>query len=1131
MLCPNKSSKEWKHLISKVGEDVALEMFINNGFDIPNVSSVDVNPIKRNEFGNEKFSAVHTKSLISDNPEIASEIISKLQEQMPEANISKNGLIGSDGQWVDIKPGEQGMHRRNAFQSVVAWANDSYLETPPHEYAHHYIDTFRNHPLVKKGIEKYGEERLATIMGKYYAGQIIAPTTESYIVRFWDMVRSFFGSPNVAKILATKFYEGEKLNSALYAGSNIVQYQKQDEAIVNNKVDGYLNNQGFSVSDVAPESDASVLKKMREDEIKFRAKEEDLIKGIVKEEDSHDNISYLTHLQKEISEFKSYIAKVEESSESQMAGIHSGITEKVEDILLETDKAKRDALLYDIRALVKAKDSAGVAIKDTNSVQVFDYLKLMYKHKNYLKEIENKLIVDDNKTVYLPTYNNKVDDEIKENTQLRKERKDKVPAWLGKAFEYIEKGAKHLTGQRLHALFVSGSINSALSEVYYKALNKAEEVRVDIINKFEDTVIAPEELKKSSAWLSGARNINDLETKSFLFNKTEDNPNGEPLKLTHDEIINLYLVLRQTDKGKWQASSPRESIIDNGFSLKKSELEGRNVSPKKKFKISSMTESMIMRFVEDNYSGFVANIDKGLDDVFIRVDKTHNQMFGSSIEQLPNYFPMRYAGSKKFKFGVDNRMLTEFSASFVRPGGDSVVEITGATEILHQHKMGSSLYSSFAVPLQNAKKVINHIKKEHSENKIVQTYLDDMQDVLRLHANKGVAISNLESEKGIATWSKKITSNFAVSVLGMNFPVMMKQPVSYSLARGHVEDKYLQEVGFGMFGIVGVNPKDVFKQLAITGTKEGETWMPIEWKFDEENDTFKLIKELSPKLYHRLKGNSSRETGEVMLESPANDLVKIPVMKKDGKPIFISKKRMMEGIRIFDSATIMSIWKAVEAQAKDKYQMDPKSQEYKDYVKNKVEEVVELTQPTYDISNMAKAHYSGNPLIRILTMFGSARSKIGMQVIESVYNYYMHPTKENRDVLLNRIYSGMIQTSLMIAAINLAKAAVVHGFDEPEEKLLQPFAMDSFLNTTAGFFGVGDIVRLVATRMDDKLWKSGLDHPLPLLVEGTADGIAAVFQGDIGKASHKLLNSYFNATGAPAFLINFPKQIYKGRTK
>ena len=45
------------------------------------------------------------------------------------------------------------MHYRNAFEGAVAWSNDARMETPPHEYAHEYVDMFREMPIVKKGIE------------------------------------------------------------------------------------------------------------------------------------------------------------------------------------------------------------------------------------------------------------------------------------------------------------------------------------------------------------------------------------------------------------------------------------------------------------------------------------------------------------------------------------------------------------------------------------------------------------------------------------------------------------------------------------------------------------------------------------------------------------------------------------------------------------------------------------------------------------------------------------------------------------------------------------------------------------------------------------------------------------------
>lgn len=151
--CPNKAHPDYKVLEARYGKKGAIKKYIENGYDIP----VPENVSKRSVFSRLgiKFNSRDTMQALNDNPEVAKDIIDSLEKLMPDVIIYKDGLFDKDGNWRAIEPGEKGMHYRNAFQGAVAWANDAFLETPPHEYAHEYVDMFQNTPIVKRGIKKY----------------------------------------------------------------------------------------------------------------------------------------------------------------------------------------------------------------------------------------------------------------------------------------------------------------------------------------------------------------------------------------------------------------------------------------------------------------------------------------------------------------------------------------------------------------------------------------------------------------------------------------------------------------------------------------------------------------------------------------------------------------------------------------------------------------------------------------------------------------------------------------------------------------------------------------------------------------------------------------------------------------
>ena len=235
MICPNKNHPDWKALVAKHGEAKAMRMFVENDYQIPANAMTE----RGSMFDSIKglvFKKASTMDSINNNPSLANKIIDSLKELYPEVKISKDGIFDKNGEFVKIRPGEHGMHYRNAFTSVVAWANDAFLETPPHEYAHHYVDMFRNHPMIAQAIENYGEERLVEKIGKYYAGEFTNPGFKNFIERFWNMVRSLFGHPNVAYQIFENFKNGEELNVPRTAGTSIVRYQATATPLSRNSI-------------------------------------------------------------------------------------------------------------------------------------------------------------------------------------------------------------------------------------------------------------------------------------------------------------------------------------------------------------------------------------------------------------------------------------------------------------------------------------------------------------------------------------------------------------------------------------------------------------------------------------------------------------------------------------------------------------------------------------------------------------------------------------------------------------------------------------------------------------------------------------------------------------------------------
>ena len=168
--------------------------------------------------------------LISEDRELANKILSRLKKHFP---------------FVDTKTFEGvlnlfGKERIGfAMERLVAWSTtDGRMDTMPHEYAHIYIKLFRNDPLVKQGIAKFGtEEDLVKYIGLYYVNRLrnrkILPRIKIWLKQFTNRLRRFFGKDvtNLEEFIAEEFYQGRFLGMEAVVGDQFVDFMDKEEEV------------------------------------------------------------------------------------------------------------------------------------------------------------------------------------------------------------------------------------------------------------------------------------------------------------------------------------------------------------------------------------------------------------------------------------------------------------------------------------------------------------------------------------------------------------------------------------------------------------------------------------------------------------------------------------------------------------------------------------------------------------------------------------------------------------------------------------------------------------------------------------------------------------------------------------
>lgn len=1112
MICPNKNHPDWKALVAKHGEAKAYRMFVENGNEIP-VAKTTLRGVSFDAIKGVFVRKASTMDMLNERPDIAERIITKLKELYPEVRISRNGILDKNGQYVELEKGEKGMHYRNAFQSMVAWANDAYLETPPHEYAHHYIDMFRNHPMVAKAIENYGEERLVERIGKYYAGEHTNSGFVKLIKKFWNMARSLFGHPDLSYELYKGFREGKQLDVAVHPGTEIVRHQKTKTPMDRSTT--------YEVSNDEKVKDRIVdIDHMKEDV----TKQLELVL-------SEDNIDVVEATRKWVVNLFETLKEGDLGADGKyrnLAVLDTRLIKDVTQAIQNNNVAEYIAhvvqvgkpLDFFLRDGVKKFSEAEQQFILEEANKVLSLTLVAGKRMKFVDETKRNFIADDNSKVSGETMQSVMEQEIEESSEKRMKLFDRIPdnkytkpfkKFLQQISNIIN---KHQMNARLQAKFLSGDENSLLTKVMYHAFNKANHVKAEIkqkVDKVYRNELIPDSLKKGSAFFFKNGTIDEL-------GAYEIETQGNRVTITKGEALSLYMLLRQQDSA--------DTIMEHGVKLD-SVIEGRQYDAP--IKITAAEKIKLDQFIENqtDFKEVIEMIDKAFDTMHPYIDATHLKETGFHIEKLDNYFPVSTGtSSESQRRALKN--IDYLKSGRARLGQDSPLRLSDAFSVVNTGIAQASHYSAYAVEVRNARVMIDRLRDHYKQQKSRPDYKQIMDHIDSLDGNinrieDSSQLFSSESQKGAAKVFDKLMNNFVVSILSLNVPVMFKQPVSYLAAAEVIDKKYLKEVGWGVGMITGMKVKDVWDQLKVTGVQGGKTMLPIEWVQDETNPVYQKIIEWSPLLHERFKGQIDRELGETLMDSTmADDIIEIPFsgklnFKNPGQNIRISKNKAMDGIKAFDTATIMSIWKAVQLEATEQYGLtEADGDVYWKHVASRTEEIVNKTQPTFDMNNRSSLAADRNPALRMLTMFSSARSKMAMLLVEGAVDYMNNPTQENKMKLIKRYINIGVLSAVTLTGIDFLKEAIMRGFDDDDE--MYSFAATKMISANTGnFFGIGTMTDYIMSKLDNEPWSRDIQHPVFAMMEDVGDVVVETAKGDFDDAAVKAIESTFKIKGAPLY--------------
>ena len=673
-----------------------------------------------------------------------------------------------------------------------------------------------------------------------------------------------------------------------------------------------------------------------------------------------------------------------------------------------------------------------------------------------------------------------------------------------------------------NATLLFGNENSIGVRALYDQVQEAAVKKGAIENEFNEQYNPSG--KGWSAFMDQENRIADIDGKELAVEVAGQN---QKVKLTDAELITLYLMHRQNEKALFGGPSPREQLIGSGFRLEQNEIKDRNFSRSDAFKLADYDNQMIEieRYIAKKHPKIVRQIDGAFSVMRPHLNETFRSLHGSDLDEVANYFPV-YSGKEQNMDQDSYRLFEGLRNNRTRVGSSDPMMIKDVNKVMQISKQTISHYAATATVSHNLDKLFRSVSENYNKDTTPNRYLNQVQGMINRTLDPTLRWNNNQDKK----WDrllKNFSSNFAISVLGMNMSVMFKQMVSLNTAAIYIDRKYLNESAVGTRGITLAPLQELTKWLewnpkGVLGDKGA--LIPLQWSFPDNNPQMKLMMKHSGLAATRFEGINNREAEDsIEAEKRGKDMIHFNLGKKR---FHISKHRLMMGIQAVDTLTVMKLWNAVESETKDLHpNLVPGTDEYYDHVAKRWEYLTEMTQPSTNSINRVDLHSSKHPVVRFMTMFGSATSKIGEAIIMESAKTVANPTSENKNRLGKALINTVMIQPILLTAIDLLVRGIEgFGWDDDE---IEEYAIPKMMGYATGmFFGVRDVASTVIGQVYDKPWLMETTVPPIDAFEQFRTATAMMIQG-YGKGEYggeqwlydDALKSYFElflkTTGLP----------------
>ena len=429
---------------------------------------------------------------------------------------------------------------------------------------------------------------------------------------------------------------------------------------------------------------------------------------------------------------------------------------------------------------------------------------------------------------------------------------------------------------------------------------------------------------------------------------------GKTLTVSYDQLLSMYMLSKSGDN------------IDRVLGTIGLEMNGKNAptfeSPQEWFaaldKLSDKQKAFADLYHEVNRTITAPALNE-----------TSNPLEGYDIATDPFYWSVHRVLEKTGLRGRTLNIPVEgFKRFQERTGGNQRIRIIPFTQDLINNIQEDATYHGMAIPMRNARSVINSLIKSEEVKKAGHT--EEFRALIKIlsHVQKYSTDSSIVDMLG-----QKYLNTFSKSVLGLRMGTALAQYGSFPAAFSEVNPKYFSNP-------VASTPSRIAKIM------DGSSMFWERWKGHKVNV----------------------ELGNIMAHHAAASYIfgKTPILEK---PL----RALVKG----DQAAIGVIHAAIEKETEATTDLKPGTKEFDQHVIERLEYVVRRTQPMWDTLNRSALSSNPSTFVRSILMFRSAREKQWNILLRANNKLVQNEFNEEARNQAALSYGGVGSASFLIASM------------------------------------------------------------------------------------------------------------------